>query len=80
MENENKFETKDFYVASFLLSKGQKLLSVNRDDPQRVLFAFNDFEGREELLRSFLFGKSLVEPQLFVSSIKALKQVLHSND
>lgn len=80
MEDENIFETKDFYLSAFLLARGYKLISVNRDDPQRVLFAFNDFEDREELLRDFLYSKSSIEPQAFINSIKALKQVLHSND
>ena len=80
IKNEKTFDTRDFYISAFLLAKGYKLVSVNRSNPQRVLFAFNDFESREDLLRDFILGKSSVEPQSFINSIKALKQVLHSND
>ena len=80
MNDEKTFDTKDFYIASFLLANGHRLSHVNRDDPQRVRFVFNDFEGRGDLLRDFLMGGATVEPQSFINSMKSLKQVIHSHD
>jgi hypothetical protein len=73
MNDANEYTTRDFYIAAFLLAKGHKIASINRDDPKRVFFAFSDFERREDLLRAFLYGEASVEPQSFISAIKTLK-------
>lgn len=75
-----EYITRDFYIAAFLLSLGHKIAHINRDEPQRVYFAFNDFEGRANLLRSFLYGEATCEPQAFISAIKTLKGLIHGND
>lgn len=80
MEYVNEYKTKDFYIAAFLLARGHKISYVNRDDPKRVFFAFNNFEDRENLIRDFLYGETVVEPQAFIAAIKNLKGLIHSND
>ncbi len=79
MEDETEFVTRDFYIAAFLLAHGHKIAYVNRKDPQRVFFAFDAFENRENLLRDFSFGKASVEPQAFISAIKNLKGFIHND-
>ena len=76
----NEYLTKDFYTAAFLLGSGHRVSRIHRKDPKTVFFAFNDFEGREDLIRAFLFGEATVEPQGFVAAIKKLKGLIHSND
>ena len=80
MNDVNEFQTPDFYISAFLIAKGYKLVSAQNDSSKRVFFAFNDFEGRKDLLRAFLYGEAVVEPQAFISAIKSLKQVIHSHD
>jgi uncharacterized protein YbjT (DUF2867 family) len=80
MENANEYSTKDFYIAAYLLAHGHKISYVNRDDPKRVFFAFDDFKGREDLVRAFLYSEAVVEPQAFIAAIKTLKGLIHSND
>ena len=80
MNDANGYQTRDFYIAAFLLAKGHKIAGINRDDPKRVLFVFNDFEGREDLLRAFLYGEATCEPQGFIVAIKTLKGLIHSDD
>jgi len=80
MEDANVYTTRDFYIGAFLLAKGHRIAHINRDDPKHVFFAFNDFEGRAELLRVFLYGEAIVEPQAFIAAIKTLKGFIHSND
>lgn len=75
-----EYQTRDFYIAAFLLANGQKVTHLDRSDPKRVFFAFNDFEGREDLVRAFLLGQAVVEPQAFIAAIKTLKGLIHSND
>ncbi len=80
MEDANEYKTSDFYIAAFLLAKGRRIAYVNREDPRRICFAFEDFEGRADLLRAFLYGKAMIEPQSFIASIKNLKGLIHGND
>lgn len=80
MQYVNEYLTKDFYIAAYLLAHGHKISYVNRDDPKRVFFAFNDFDGREDLVRAFLYGEALVEARAFIAAIKSLKGLIHSND
>jgi len=80
MEDGNVYTTRDFYISAFLLAKGHRIAHVNRDDPKHVFFAFNDFESRTELLRAFLYGEGVVEPQAFIAAIKTLKQFLYSTE
>ena len=80
MNDANEYQTRDFYIAAYLLAKGHKIVHINRDEPKRVFFTFNNFEGREDLLRAFLYGEGVVEPQTFVVAIKTLKGLIHSND
>ena len=47
MKNVNEFQTKDFYVCAFLVTKGHKVTAIDRADPHRVFFSFKNFEGRE---------------------------------
>jgi len=80
MDDANVYQTRDFYVSAFLHACGHKISHVNRDDPKRVFFAFTDFEGREDLVRAFLFGKAVIEPQVFIAAIKTLKGLIHATD
>lgn len=78
MDNANgTYATKDFYVTAFLITKGHEIVATNKTEPHRVFFSFKDFEGRENLVRSFLLGQTFIEPQSFIASIKSLKQLLH---
>ena len=78
-KSKKQFSTPDFYIASFCVAKGLKLAGVERENPRRILFVFDDTEDREGLIEDFLFGRTTVEPKAFVTAIKELKQLLHSN-
>ena len=79
-KNHDTLETKDFYLASYILTQGVKLSHLDRTDPRRVVFVFENVKNKEDLVRKFLYRTSLVEPQDFVEKIKTLKQFLYSND
>lgn len=81
MENEKdkQFALSDFYQAAFLLTKGFKLLEIDKENPQRALFVFGDKKDRQSLLEDFLFGRTQIEPKSFVAAIKELKSLLHSD-
>jgi len=52
MENQN-FKTTDFYSAVFLLAKGYKLIKIDKTNPRRFCFVFQDQEKikLQELLK-----------------------------
>jgi len=81
MKNENlkQFNIQDFYQASFFISKDFKLVRINKTNPQRALFVFEDREDRQNLLEDFLFGRAQVDPKRFVTAIKELKSLLYSD-
>lgn len=79
-DNQQQFKTSDFYLSAFLLAKDLKLLTVDRLNPNRALFVFQDSEDRQDLVQDFLFGRAKVNPKNFVVAIKELKQLLHSSE
>jgi hypothetical protein len=59
MKNKNipQFKTSDFYLSAFLLTRGLKLIKVDKSNPQRALFIFEDREDRQSLWRNFCIPK-----------------------
>jgi len=76
---ENKFTTSDFYTAVFLKSAGLKLIGINKADPRRFRFVFEDREDRARLLEDFFIGNEKVEVRGFIASIKELKSLMYSD-
>ena len=81
MKNKNtqQFSTPDFYLSAYLLTQDFRLLNIKKLDPHRVLFVFEDKENRRSMVEDFLFGRTTVEPKSFITAIKELKQLLHSD-
>ncbi len=80
IKNKHKeyLRTSDFYWAAYCLASGIKLIDIDRADPRRFFFLFEDIKNREDLERDFLYGRTSIEPKKFISAIKELKQLLHS--
>lgn len=79
-ENNKQFKTSDFYLASFCRAKGMKLMDIDKENPRQAQFVFQDSAERPELVEGFLFSRASVEPKQFVTAIKELKQLLHSDE
>lgn len=77
MKDNKVFTTDSFQLASFLLSEQCKLLSLDRTNPRRIIFIFEDSEHRRELTQLFLSHQARVEPHRFASSQKDLKQLIY---
>lgn len=76
---ENQFTTSDFYTAVFLLAREYKLIGINKGDPRRFRFIFEDNKDRANLLEDFFNGESKVEPRKFITAIKELKSLMYSD-
>ena len=42
MASQNNYQTKDFYLSAFLLLKGINLISIDRTEPGRAVFIFEE--------------------------------------
>lgn len=73
------FPTDNFQLACFLLCEGCLLKSVDKSNPRRVVFNFEDNEIRKSVTDKFLRYEGLVEPHKFFSAQKDLKQLIYSD-
>jgi len=78
--NTPTFSTDSFQLASYLLCESCKLLSLDRTNPRRTLFIFEDTERRQQLTDKFLSYQTLVEPHRLFSAQRDLKQLLYQRE
>ena len=78
MNESDAFFTDSFNLAAFLLSQSIPILSTNKDNPKRVVFAFEDSKLRQEVTKKFLAYEAQVEPHRIFSAQKDLKQMIYS--
>jgi len=76
MKNES-FETDNYQLASYLLSCSCSLLAVDKTNPKRVVFIFDNSPERQRHTQDFLSYKGSVEPHKFFSAQKDLKQLIY---
>lgn len=82
--DKNLFKTSSFYPAAFLIAKGLRLVDVDRTDPQRAKFVFQDRPNRQQLIRAFNFAEEdspevVIDARKFVLAIKSLKDGLYQS-
>jgi hypothetical protein len=78
-DKQKEFLLSDFYAAVFLRSSGFDLIGINKNDPRRFNFIFQDKVGRIKLLEDFFAGRAKVEPKKFTIAIKELKNLMYSD-
>ena len=71
------FNTDSFILATFLLSEGLSMIGQNTTNPRRIVFVFEESSKREELTNKFLSHKARIEPHVFFSAMKDVKQIIH---
>lgn len=79
-----KFATSNFYLAAFLLVKGLSLSALDRTNPKRCEFIFEDTSAREKLVQDFAFANEndqvlLVDARRMIAAIKNLKEKLYED-
>jgi hypothetical protein len=77
-EGSTFFGTSDFYLACYLRCIGYTLDDVRRDG-RRMIFVFQDKQGRKADLMAFFGDNAEVSPLRFVSAIKDLKMLIHNS-
>ena len=88
MSNKNKdknfYSTSNFYPVCFLISKGLRLININRTNSPRCEFVFQDSPEREKWLSDFNFAPEnkpsvMIDARQIITSIKMLKEKLYQN-
>ncbi len=82
--NKKRYSTSSFYPACFLLAKGMRLIEIDRTNPRRCEFVFDDCPERERLLNDFNFAPDddpavLVDARRLVAAIKVMKEKLYQD-
>lgn len=75
--NENITDT---YLAATLIALGFKVLSINKDNPQRCVFSFKNSPLLESSIQEYLLGKLKVNPSLLFQSYKYVLSLLHDHE
>lgn len=79
------FRTHNFYLATFLFTKGMVLANVDRiTDKSKASFVFIDDPSREELVNDFNYSEeggevTMVDARKLIYSIRTLKDKLYQN-
>lgn len=77
--NSTSFSTDSFFLACYLIYESLPLIGVDRTNPRRVAFFFEESEKREFLTNQFLSYQAKVEPNKFATAQKNLKQIIYNN-
>lgn len=75
----NNFVTSDFYTAAFLKAVEVPLIGINKSNPKRFRFVFEDNPKRIKLIDDFFTGRAVVEPRQLIAAIKELKSLMYSD-
>lgn len=72
-------KTYDLGLAAALITKGYQILKVDKENPKKVEFTFQDRKSIEETATNYFNGKLEVEPQSYFNNIKTIKNRIYSN-
>jgi len=75
---DNTYKTKDLAEASTLLTLGQKIISIEREN-NICWFIFNDLKTCQKISNDFWFGECLVDARSLHDSTNKLKNRIFSS-
>jgi len=76
---DNHFATCDVYLASSLAALGHQLITIDKEQPTRCRFVFENSTTLQESVDAFWRKRLALEPQTLFSSMRSLKWQLHAN-
>jgi hypothetical protein len=74
---QSSFDTRDFYLASFLRARGYELAEVRREG-SRCVFRFRDRADRRATMNEFYRGEGVISPLSLVEAIRQMKSLIHN--
>lgn len=78
--NEKTYKTANFPIAIFLLANDFKLLDIDRSNPPRASFIFEDKPIRQTLIEKFWADEPVVGCKKLLQSQRELKQRLYGEN
>ncbi|MCL4366721.1 DUF5659 domain-containing protein [Patescibacteria group bacterium] len=75
--DKNTFSTDSYLLACYLLSESCQLVSIDRTNPRRMVFIFQESKRRKELTDNFLAYQASIEPHRFHSAQRDLKAMIY---
>lgn len=75
--NDKTFSTDAFLLACYLLSEACHLIDIDKTNPNRMIFIFEETNERVKLTQDFLAHQANIEPHRFYSAQRDLKQLIH---
>jgi hypothetical protein len=77
MEDELFFSTKDLGLAA-TISLTVPIEKMNKENPKRVFFVFNNTPEVKEIVEKYFLGGSLVDPHRFMEQLRNLKAAIYA--
>lgn len=74
-----EYSTDNFQLASYLLSAGYPILKLDKNNPRRAQFYFEESTSLREEVKRFISYEAVVEPHRYFSAQKDIKQLLYAD-
>lgn len=78
--NQKIYKTADFQIAIFLLANDFSLLELDRSNPSKAFFTFEDKPERQILMEKFWADEPVVGCKRLFQAQRELKQRLYGED
>lgn len=78
-DNKNYFSTYDLGLSAALISVGFELISLDKQDPHKVLFIFEKKIGIDKAVNDYFSGRLKVSARGLFDNIKMLKNRIYSS-
>jgi len=72
------FKSSDFYLCCFLVAKGAVVIDIDKTNPRRSVFMFEDSPELQQDVEDFFNQRASINPRTFASAIKDVKQQLYA--
>lgn len=81
MEDVKPYKTSDTALASYLVTKGMKILGTvpHEQDEKRKVFIFADHSDRDKWVEEYLTGDDQVSASLYARTYKVTKRFLYDD-
>lgn len=77
LASEHVFETQDIQLAASIIALGGNLATIDRHDPNRCTFAFEDSLDVRRAVDAYWRKQLSIEPQTLFGALKAIKSRLY---
>ena len=75
----NNFSTYDLGCSAALISVDFRLISLDKENPRKVLFIFKNENGLDDAVNGYFSDKLKVSARTLFDNIKMLKNRIYSN-